>query len=71
MRVETEHLVPGVENSQHTDASSEQAWVAGHLAKSLGGGPEQQLVEDARIRQSHRIQLADDGKGDVAVGDGQ
>ena len=71
MRMVTERLAPGVQPGQHTDAGAEQTRVGGHLQQSLGGGPEQQPVEDALIRQRHRMQLSHDGKDHMTVGDGQ
>ena len=66
-----EVLPPGVEDGQEADLGPEVLGVGGDLLQGLGGGPEQQAVDHARVLQGDRAERRGQGEDEVEVLDGQ
>jgi len=60
-----------MEHREETDLGSEMLGVEGNLQKSLGTGPEQQIVEELLVLQQEWRELVGQGKDHVEVVDGE
>ena len=56
---------------QEADLGPEVLGIGGDLPQGLGGGPEQQAVDDAWVLQGDRVERRREGEDDVEVLDGQ
>ena len=66
-----EVLAPGVEDGQEADLGPEVLGIGGDLLQGLGGGPEEQAVDDAGVLQGDRAERRREGEDEVEVLDGQ
>jgi len=66
-----ESLPPGVEHGEEPDAGPEEAGIGGHIEQGGGGGPEEQIVEDARMGKGEGPELVGQREDHVAVGHGE
>jgi hypothetical protein len=53
--VEQKVLAPGVQHGQHAGLGTQVFRIRGHLEQRLGGGPQEQVVDDPRIGQCDRV----------------
>src|ERR1700723_4441210 len=60
-----------MEHRKKADLGSEMLGVEGHLEKSFGAGPEQQIVEELLVLQHEWRELMRQGKHYVEVADGE
>ena len=67
MRMQSQVLSPGVQNAEEADLGSEVLGVGGNLKHGLGGGAEEQIIEQPWIALTERVQLVGQGKDDVEV----
>ena len=56
VRVELKVLAPGVQHGQHAGLGTQVLGIGGHLEHGLGGGPQEQVVDDPRIGQCDRVE---------------
>ena len=56
VRVELQILAPGVQHRQHAGLGTQVLGIGGHLEQGLGGGPQEQVVDDPRIGQCDRVE---------------
>ena len=67
MRMQSEVLSPGVQDAEEADLGSEVLGVGGNLKHGLGGGAEEQIIEQPWIALTERVQLVGQGKDDVEI----
>lgn len=67
MRMQSQVLSPGVQDAEEADLGSEVLGVGGNLKHGLGGGAEEQIIEQPWIALTERVQLVGQGKDDVEV----
>ena len=66
-----QRLSPGVQDGEEAEAGAEMARIRRHLEERLGGRPEQQAIEHARILERERRERMRQGENHVRIGDGQ
>src|SRR2546430_16152376 len=57
MRVESEFLIPGMQNAEEADLGAEVLGIAGDFQKRLRTGAKQEIVEDLLVLQGQWRQL--------------
>ena len=68
MRMQSQVLSPGVQNAEEADLGSEVLGVGRNFEHGLRAGAEEQIVEQAWMALTERVQLVGQGKDDVEVG---
>ena len=71
MEVLGERLAPSVEDRGDPDRATEVSRVSTEREQRVGGGAEEQRVNDARIALCERVQIVRQGEDDVEVRNGQ
>ena len=71
MRMERESLAPRVEYGEKTEHDPEMARVAADHEQSLTHGPEQDVVETARVSKGERVEQIWNGEDDMKVRNGE
>ena len=66
-----ERLAPGVEDGEEADLGAEVAWVGSDRAERLGGGPEEETVDDGLVLGGDLGDRRGHGEDDVEVLGGQ
>ena len=64
----SEVLRPGVQHSEHADASAEMARIGGDLQQRLGGCAKQQVVKQTLVAECEWCQLLGHGEDHMDVG---
>ena len=66
-----ERRAPGVEDGGEADARAQMFGIGGDGGQGLGGGPEQEVVDDGLVLERDRADRRRQGEDDVIVGDWQ
>jgi hypothetical protein len=64
-------LSPGVQDAEEADPGSEMPGIGCNFKHGLGGGAEEQIVEQARMSLTERIERVRQSKDEVEVGHGE
>ena len=64
-------LAPGVQHANKADVGTQMLGIGGDGTQGLGGGPEQDVVDDSLVLKSDRGDLMRQGEDDVKVLDRQ
>jgi len=67
VRMEQQVLTPTVQHGKETDVCAEMFGVGRDLEQSLGGGVEQQVVEDLLVDQAQMTEMMGHGEDDVEI----
>ena len=67
VRVELKILAPGVQHGQDAGLGSPVFRIGGHLEHGLGGGSQEQVVNDPRMGQCDRVEGIRECKDDMEV----
>ena len=67
VRVELKVLAPGVQHGQDTGLGTQELGIGGQLEHGLGGGPQEQVVDDAGIGQCDRVEGVREREDDMEV----
>ena len=71
MRMMGERRAPGVEDGGEADARAEMFWVGGDGGQRLGGGPEQEVVDDGLVGEGQGAERRRQGEDHVIIGNRQ
>ena len=71
VRMMGERRAPGVQHGGETDARAQMLRVGGDGDERLGGGPEQEIVDDGLVLERDRADRRRQGENDVIIGDRQ
>lgn len=69
MRMMFELLVPGVKHTEESDVGSESLRIPGDFDKSLGAGPEQNVVNNFLVLQRQRSELMGEREDNMRIRD--
>ena len=69
--MELKVLAPGVQHGQHAGLGTQVLGIGGHLEQGLGGGPQEQVVDDPRIGQCDRVEGIREREDDMEVRHGE
>src|SRR5215213_7915237 len=54
---------PGLQHTEHTNLSTQEAWILGELLQSCGGGAKEQRIDRARVLTCQRSQTSGQREG--------